>query len=551
MVGTKKTHHVVGGSLLWVLFWLNTGSNPQTLTQTCTNFTKRNSIKHFITSNNFQKLTEWINGYRSWVVSRYNSRPRRPSVRQCCLRPGDQKSMENQKISKKKNVTGNPPSAEFTSKIFKKKLKFTIFIHFKKERAKNCWPQLTTVDWASLPARGAHPRVASWMLSPTELRLLGWDTSSNPNLCFFVGMMLENNKGTKGIKGFWVFGNVWCICSLMEPLVTSDLIHQPEPQWCDHYTGLYKSPAVRPHRQERWSFMIVRWWKSCHEDEQHFTSKWLLAQNVPYARLWRSMLMTSHQWYPLTPSTTAAHQTKLFNIWHQHSFLEQHRGMKPLAPMIHCTPTLGCWASWITRMATLRLADWLEVVEGLSHYDFARDRVQATVWNNFNLQIFTKLYKAKKSWAITPSDHPAKVPANGRKGPLPVERNEGYLHNSRRFKQLGVRARAGTCQHSRVTKDSFLNCIHQGPSGQKLKKKNKGNGSKISKIKMHMFLPNNHLSYDSIFSFEIYWNIIKWINYGNVVVVYPWPATLDIPTPPIPPLVSGKLHRVVEGQSWA
>ena len=92
----------MGGSLLWVLFWLNTGSNPQTLTQTCTNFTKRNSIKHFITSNNFQKLTEWINGYRSWVVSRYNSRPRRPSVRQCCLRPGDQKSMENQKISKKK-----------------------------------------------------------------------------------------------------------------------------------------------------------------------------------------------------------------------------------------------------------------------------------------------------------------------------------------------------------------------------------------------------------------------------------------------------------------
>lgn len=267
---------------------------------------------------------------------------------------------------KKKNVTGNPPSAEFTSKIFKKKLKFTIFIHFKKERAKNCWPQLTTVDWASLPARGAHPRVASWMLSPTELRLLGWDTSSNPNLCFFVGMMLENNKGTKGIKGFWVFGNVWCICSLMEPLVTSDLIHQPEPQWCDHYTGLYKSPAVRPHRQERWSFMIVRWWKSCHEDEQHFTSKWLLAQNVPYARLWRSMLMTSHQWYPLTPSTTAAHQTKLFNIWHQHSFLEQHRGHETTCPndSLHTNARmLGIFDNangnleigWLTRGSSMRV----------------------------------------------------------------------------------------------------------------------------------------------------------------------------------------------------
>ena len=175
--------------------------------------------------------------------------------------------------------------------------------------------------------------------------------------------------------------------------------------------------------------------------------------------------------------------------------------------MIHCTPTLGCWASSITRMATLRLADWLEVVEGLSHYDFAKYRVQATVWNNFNLQIFTKLYKAKKSWAITPSDHPAKVPANGRKGPLPVERNEGYLHNSRRFKQLGVRALARTCQHSRVTKDSFLNCIHQGPSGQKLKKKNKAMAQRYLKC----ICTSSKKSF-VIWFYLFIWNILKWIN---------------------------------------
>ncbi len=96
-VGKQKPHHVVGRNLLCVLFWLNTGSIPKhlhKLDQTCTNLTKRNPTKHFITSTNFQKLMEpWIRQHGSWVVSRYNDRgPRRPSVRQCCSRPGDRES---------------------------------------------------------------------------------------------------------------------------------------------------------------------------------------------------------------------------------------------------------------------------------------------------------------------------------------------------------------------------------------------------------------------------------------------------------------------------
>ena len=257
----------MGGNLLWVLFWLKTGASHKHLHKLAQILQKEILSNISSTSNNFQKLTEWINGYRSWVVSRYIGRPRRPSVRQCCLRPGDQKSMENQKISKTKKASQEIHHLRNLLPKFKKKRKFTIFIHFKKERAKNCRSQLTTVDWASLPARGAHPRVASWTLSPTELRLLGWDRSSIQICAFLLERCWRITKEQRVSKAFgfssfllyiWVFGNVWWICSLMEPLVTSDLIYQPEPQWCDHYTGLYKSPAVRPHRQERWSFMIVR-----------------------------------------------------------------------------------------------------------------------------------------------------------------------------------------------------------------------------------------------------------------------------------------------------
>ena len=48
--------------------------HSQRLTQTWINFTKRNSTKHFITSNNFRKLMEpSIHQHRSWALSRCTS----------------------------------------------------------------------------------------------------------------------------------------------------------------------------------------------------------------------------------------------------------------------------------------------------------------------------------------------------------------------------------------------------------------------------------------------------------------------------------------------